>query len=215
MAKKRIELCGAPTEHGSPCQMPAGLGVEDSDGLGPCYMHRKAIIEVGGERHETTHEHAMSVRSKVTAKPVKLQPGRLATLLEELGAVLVVEKRKGPARVDLSFELAAARALFVYCLEQFELRNAAFVAWGKAYEAGDTTKAPPVAGTVSEAYRGLQQIVQIAGAMHTLAQSIPKRDFLEICERIGNIINIHVDDRAVRKEIQRDFQDAIRKWVVS
>lgn len=211
----KAELCGAKTEDGRTCQMPAGLGVEGSEGLGPCYMHRKAIIEVGGRKVETTHAHAMAQRPKLDGRMVKMKPGRLAELMEEMGATLVVDRRRGAAHVNLDFELACGRALLVYFFEQYEDRNEALKTWAAAYEAGDASRAPPTTLGLSEGHRALASICGVVNTMHQISQSVPKKDFLRILREIGEIINVHVSDRKVRREIQRDLQDAVAEYVVA
>jgi len=217
MAKAKSKTCGARAERGKACNLPAGFGVEGSEGEGPCMYHRKAWVEISGKRVETTHDHAMELSSKggIAFKMVGGEESRMAELLEEMGARLHIDKKRGASHMNLDFELCFMRAVMILVAERFEFQQGALERWVEAYDSGDVKAKPPRVLGVGDLHKSVEGVVKIVQTMHVINQSIPKDKFLRVLQKIGEIIKVHVDDKKVLGEIRRDLQEAVAEFVVT
>lgn len=209
--------CNVLTPQGKRCQIPAGLGVEGSLGIGPCHHHRAAEIVVGDDVHETTLSHARKLQPNKEVFRYEMEgDSRLATIMRGMGAEMVVDRaRSGVAHLDLDFEMKAMRAMLIMFMERYQEREDALLAWHEAYENKDLSSAPPRnLLSIEMGHKAVVGIAQVAKTMHDIQQSVPRAEFVGILTDMADAVNDIVKDKGERRRIKKQWLQVCAKYVV-
>lgn len=189
----------------------------DTPGVGYCLQHRGVELESG---------QAVAVVSEQAARPLA-QAGsevgyqlprrtRLGAIAGDMGFRLEppTTNAAGQVKIDLTGELIAARAMLAHFMETYADREDALALWAEAYAAGDLSMKPPRIMPVTEGHRAVLAIAQLARTMHDMQQSIPRAVFMRVMARIGDAVEAHVDDPAVKRKLRDDFLAASAEIVI-
>ena len=189
----------------------------DTPGVGYCAMHRQAEVVTGQAVVAVSEQGAKRLaHSSERAGYRMTRSTRLGEIADDMGFDLRAPRRNaaGHVELDLSGELAAARAMLAFFMETFAEREDALLLWADAYEAGDLRMKPPRPLTVTEGHKAALAIAQLAKTMHEMQQSVPRATFMRVMTRMGESVEAHVVDPATRRKIRDDFIAATAELVV-
>ncbi len=215
--KQEQAKCNAVSARGnSRCQVPAGFGVPDSLGVGPCRHHREVEVLAGDDVMATTHGAAVKMQPDKKVFRYEMEgDSRLAKILRGMGASMVVDRApSGVAHLDLDFELKSMRAMLIIFMERYQEREDALLSWATAYEAGDLQRPPPKILTVEMGHKAVVGIAQVAKIMHDIQGSIPKAEFMQMMVDMADVVSAHVPEAKVRRKIQKQWLQVCAKYVV-
>lgn len=208
--------CNHPTKTGGRCNLSAGFGVQGQLGIGFCFHHRGAEIQVGGAIAHTSVSKAGSMKAADGSFAYRMSTDtRLGAIMDAMGAEMTMPQGStGVVHVDLSYELAAARAMLALFMERHGAREDALIAWHEAYERGEMSSPPPRVLSVVDGHKAVVGIATLAKTMHELQQAVPRDRFMRILASMGDSVNKHVADPAAKAAIRQDFINACAEYVI-
>ena len=212
--------CGYKKKGRLPCGNPAGLGTEHL-GEGLCKYHTPATLQGAGVQTEVTTLDVVDdmlppIKQRRQWRYQLQNETRLAQIMRDMGAELVVERDEQGAltNVDFSFELLAARAMLVNFIERHSSLEDALIVWAKAYEEGDTGLQPPKILDIDSAHKIITAIAKLADTMQKLDAAVPRDQFITTVAEMGEVVNDLVIDENVKHQIQTRWMQICAKHVI-
>jgi len=172
-------ICGAKNRQGNPCGRPAGWGTDHS-GKGRCKLH-------GGR------------------SPIK--SGRYSKVAEVRVADLVNEMEADPDPLNVLPELALARALLHDWLDRYTEARDALFRWNmEEFQDAKDAKRPPRPARIPDIQELVPLLDGISKAVARVEKArsdnaISRAEYFRIMTEMGRIVDLCVEDPAVRKRI--------------
>lgn len=190
--------------------MPGGLG------SGYCFHHRQGQVRVGNTIAKTASGTVDRMRASTGKFAYRLATDtRLGEIMGAMGAVMTMpDTETGVVHVDLTFELAAARAMLALFMEYHGQREDALLTWHREYQAGNLPSPPPKVLSILDGHKAVVGIASLAQTMHAMQQSVPRDKFMRILHLMGSSVQRHVACPVTRAAIRQDFLNAGAEYLI-
>lgn len=197
--------------------MPAGFGVQGKLGEGPCFHHCEQSVVVGGKKMVAVAKEISDLAPSGKKNMFRYRmrsDTRLGEILDEMGAEQCMPKgAKGVEAFNLDYELAMARAMLILFTETHAKREHALLLWAKAYEKGELVSPPPRVLSVLDGHKAVMGVVDIVKKMDEMLRPIPVEHVMQMLREMGDSVNSHVHDPAVKRQIQSEWLHICNQFV--
>lgn len=195
-----LNLCNSTIAGETPSYCKRGAG-EDTDhpGEGPCSDHDEISLAMANVDRRTREPAAHDSRRMYVAKTCSA----LSDKLEALGGDILYHDPDGRV-ADLSWEIAAGRALAMQMIEDYDAYLVALHEWGEAGQLGDMPVSHVSAKDVESM---LLTVSRIAGLSKQIQDYVPLRTVAGVFQAQAEALDAIMRNDNEREAVKRVFMD--------